>query len=151
MWYFTWARVSLYFSHIVFYYFLLIVSLLAGSCNSAIFDISDLEVTGFQWFWSSSSLQLNTCTDSNLGAICLLDTSSTLFVNTRTVWKLSITSTNVIHNFCIPGHGVKIDAVPGRISTILGRFQVQGLYYGQCSELCGSFHSFMSISISALN
>jgi heme/copper-type cytochrome/quinol oxidase subunit 2 len=53
----------------------------------------------------------------------------------------------VLHSWAIPALGVKIDACPGRLNTISLKIQREGLYYGQCSELCGVNHGFMPISI----
>lgn len=58
-----------------------------------------------------------------------------------------ITSTDVIHAFALPTLGLKVDALPGRINQLFTNPSRVGLYYGQCSEICGSNHSFMPISL----
>jgi heme/copper-type cytochrome/quinol oxidase subunit 2 len=65
--------------------------------------------------------------------------------------KILITSSDVLHSWSLPGLGVKMDAVPGRISSIMIIIDRPGLYYGQCSELCGPMHGFMPIVVEAVN
>jgi len=61
--------------------------------------------------------------------------------------RFLITSIDVIHSFTIPSRGLKIDAIPGRINQINSYFNRPGLYYGQCSEICGVNHRFIPIVI----
>jgi heme/copper-type cytochrome/quinol oxidase subunit 2 len=66
------------------------------------------------------------------------------------VWsevRLLITSADVLHSWAVPSFGVKMDAVPGRLNQIILNIYKPGLYYGQCSELCGVNHAYMPISI----
>jgi len=65
--------------------------------------------------------------------------------------KIIVTSSDVLHAFSIPAFGIKIDAVPGRISEQVFIINRPGLYWGQCSELCGPFHSSMPIIIEAIS
>jgi cytochrome c oxidase subunit 2 len=58
-----------------------------------------------------------------------------------------VTAADVIHAFAMPAFGVKIDAVPGRLNETWFKAEREGLYYGQCSELCGKDHAFMPIAI----
>ena len=64
--------------------------------------------------------------------------------------KLIITATDVIHSFAIPSLWFKLDAVPGRLNEKTVTIEKPGVYYGQCSELCGVKHGFMPIAIEAL-
>jgi cytochrome c oxidase subunit 2 len=66
-------------------------------------------------------------------------------VNTQV--RVLVTAADVIHAFAMPAFGVKTDAVPGRINEIWFNATKEGLYYGQCSELCGKDHAFMPIAI----
>jgi heme/copper-type cytochrome/quinol oxidase subunit 2 len=65
--------------------------------------------------------------------------------------RLSVSATDVIHSWAIPSFGVKLDACPGRTNTVTFTIKRQGLYYGQCSEICGSNHAFMPIQIKAVH
>jgi cytochrome c oxidase subunit 2 len=58
-----------------------------------------------------------------------------------------VTGTDVIHAFAVPSFGIKIDAVPGRINETWFKATREGVYYGQCSELCGKDHAFMPIAV----
>jgi cytochrome c oxidase subunit II len=66
-------------------------------------------------------------------------------VNTMT--RVLVTAADVIHAFAMPSFGIKTDAVPGRINEVWFKAEKEGLYYGQCSELCGKDHAFMPIAI----
>ncbi len=64
--------------------------------------------------------------------------------------RVLVTSSDVLHAFAMPALGAKVDAVPGRINEIWFDIDEAGMYYGQCSELCGSGHAFMPIAIQAV-
>jgi cytochrome c oxidase subunit 1 len=80
----------------------------------------------------------------------LLETDNTVLLPTNVNIKVSITSSDVIHSWAVPSLGVKVDAIPGRINEAWIYIKFPGLYYGQCSELCGVNHAFMPISIEAV-
>jgi cytochrome c oxidase subunit 2 len=61
------------------------------------------------------------------------------------------TGADVIHSFAVPSFGIKIDAVPGRINETWFTATKEGIYYGQCSELCGKDHAFMPIAVRVVN
>ena len=65
----------------------------------------------------------------------------------NTMVRVLVTASDVIHAFAMPAFGIKTDAVPGRINEIWFNATKEGLYYGQCSELCGKDHAFMPIAI----
>ena len=77
----------------------------------------------------------------------LLSTDYGLVVNRNIPIRFIITSYDVIHSWSLPSAGIKVDASPGRITSFKTIFKLNGLYYGQCSELCGFLHGFMPISI----
>lgn len=77
----------------------------------------------------------------------LLGCSSDLVVPVNTTSRLLITSTDVIHSFALPSIGLKVDAIPGRINQLFVEPSLVGQFFGQCSEICGSNHSFMPISV----
>lgn len=77
----------------------------------------------------------------------LLTCSSDFYLPVNSTSRLLITSTDVIHAFALPTLGLKVDALPGRINQLFTNPSRVGLYYGQCSEICGSNHSFMPIRL----
>ena len=92
-------------------------------------------------------LTLDTTDTSNEGVVRLLRGSRNLAlpINTRT--RLIVSSTDVIHSLAVPALGLKVDAVPGRLQQIFTNPSRVGIFYGQCSEICGRGHSFIPISI----
>jgi len=79
--------------------------------------------------------------------IRLLSVDNYLCIQKDFLVSFFITSYDVIHNWCIPSAGIKVDACPGRIASSKISFLEEGFYYGQCSELCGFLHGFMPICI----
>jgi cytochrome c oxidase subunit II len=77
----------------------------------------------------------------------LLTVDHELVVPVNTMTRVLVTATDVIHAFAMPSFGFKTDAVPGRINEVWFKAEKEGLYYGQCSELCGKDHAFMPIAI----
>ncbi len=77
----------------------------------------------------------------------LLAVDNEVVVPVETTVRVLVTASDVIHAFAMPAFGVKTDAVPGRINEIWFKAKREGLYYGQCSELCGKDHAFMPIAI----
>ena len=77
----------------------------------------------------------------------LLAVDNEMVVPVDTMVRVLVTAADVIHAFAMPAFGVKTDAVPGRINEIWFKANKEGLYYGQCSELCGKDHAFMPIAI----
>lgn len=81
----------------------------------------------------------------------LLAVDNEMVVPVNKVTRVLVTASDVIHAFALPSFGVKTDAVPGRINEIWFKPEKEGLYYGQCSELCGKDHAFMPIAIRAVS
>ncbi len=77
----------------------------------------------------------------------LLAVDNEIVVPVDTTVRVLITAGDVIHAFAMPSFGIKVDAVPGRISETFFKAQREGLFYGQCSELCGKDHAFMPIAV----
>ena len=77
----------------------------------------------------------------------LLAVDNEMVVPVDTMVRVLVTAADVIHAFAMPAFGVKTDAVPGRINEIWFKANKEGLYYGQCSELCGKDHAYMPIAI----
>lgn len=114
-----------------------------------------VKVTGKQWFWSYSypdskfefdSLMLQ---DKELkaGQPRLLAVDNDMVVPVNKVVRVIVTGADVIHSFSVPSFGIKIDAVPGRINETWFKAEREGMYYGQCSQLCGRDHAFMPIAV----
>lgn len=80
----------------------------------------------------------------------LLGCSSDLLLPLDSSCRFLISSTDVIHSFALPSLGIKVDALPGRINQLFVNPSRLGWFYGQCSEICGSNHSFMPISVKVL-
>ena len=81
----------------------------------------------------------------------LLTVDNEMVVPVNTMVRVLVTAADVIHAFAMPAFGVKTDAVPGRINEIWFKANKEGLYYGQCSELCGKDHAYMPIAIRVVN
>jgi cytochrome c oxidase subunit 2 len=77
----------------------------------------------------------------------LLAVDNEMVVPANTLVRVLVTASDVIHAFAMPSFGVKTDAVPGRINEIWFKVEKEGLYYGQCSELCGKDHAYMPIAV----
>jgi cytochrome c oxidase subunit 2 len=77
----------------------------------------------------------------------LLAVDNELVVPVNVTTRVLVTASDVIHAFAMPAFGVKVDAVPGRINETFFKAEKEGLYYGQCSELCGKDHAYMPIAI----
>nr|UZG91613.1 cytochrome c oxidase subunit 2 [Dermacentor reticulatus]WLD06722.1 cytochrome c oxidase subunit 2 [Dermacentor reticulatus]WLD06735.1 cytochrome c oxidase subunit 2 [Dermacentor reticulatus] len=114
-----------------------------------------IKVLGHQWYWSYEYSDFNKEFDSfmipememNANSMRLLETDNNLVIPVNTNIKFLITSTDVIHSWTIPSLGLKMDAVPGRLNQCFSSSNRPGMYFGQCSEICGANHSFMPISM----
>jgi cytochrome c oxidase subunit 2 len=119
-----------------------------------------IKATGHQWYWTFEypdngdfSFDANLVQEKDLkpGQLRLLTTDNPLVVPAGAIVRVQTTSTDVIHSFAVPSFGVKEDAVPGRLNETWFKVDQPGLYYGQCSELCGNGHGFMPIMVQALS
>lgn len=115
-----------------------------------------VKATGNQWYWSYSypdngqfqfdSLMLKDAQRKpDQPRLLAVDNDMVVPVN-KTV-RVIVTGSDVIHSFAVPSFGIKIDAVPGRINETWFKATREGIYYGQCSELCGKDHAFMPIAV----
>lgn len=84
------------------------------------------------------------------GVFRILETDVEVFLPVRTHIQALVTSYDVIHSWAVPSLGVKIDAVPGRLNQVGLFIKREGIFYGQCSEICGLHHGFMPIKIIAV-
>lgn len=85
------------------------------------------------------------------GDLRLLDVDNRLIVPIQTEVRVLVTGGDVLHSFAVPSLSVKIDAVPGRLNQANFFLKRPGIFYGQCSELCGANHSFMPIVVEGVS
>lgn len=113
--------------------------------------IITIKITGHQWFWSYEYTTLNILETENFiensNLIRLLKTRELIFLPVNILIRSLITSADVIHSWTVPSLGTKVDALPGRLNQIFLFSKRIGLFRGQCSEICGTNHSFMPILV----
>nr|YP_010988162.1 cytochrome c oxidase subunit II [Eunaticina papilla]WOP07004.1 cytochrome c oxidase subunit 2 [Eunaticina papilla] len=118
-----------------------------------------LKSIGHQWYWSYEySDFLNIEFDSYMiptnelekGDFRLLEVDHRVVLPTQTDIRVLVTSADVIHSWTVPSLGVKADAIPGRLNQLSFYIKYPGVFYGQCSEICGANHSFMPIVVEAI-
>lgn len=132
-------------------------------------EINDPSMTviakGYQWYWSyeypdfldssDEFIEFDSYmipeTELETGALRLLEVDNRLILPELTHIRILVTSGDVIHSFACPSLGIKCDAYPGRLNEISVFMNREGVYYGQCSEICGLLHSSMPIVIEAIS
>ena len=120
-----------------------------------------IKAIGHQWYWSYEYPDFD---DVGFDAFMIQDKEELkedepwlLATDTRVVLpvdtniRILVTADDVIHSWAMPAFGIKIDAVPGRLNETWVRVEREGIYYGQCSELCGQNHGFMPIAVEAVS
>nr|WNH23080.1 cytochrome c oxidase subunit II [Stegastes planifrons] len=126
-------------------------------------EINDPHLTikamGHQWYWSYEytdyedlgfdSYMIPT-TDLTSGQFRLLDADHRMVVPVQSPVRMLISAEDVLHSWAVPSLGVKMDAVPGRLNQAAFLASRPGVFYGQCSEICGANHSFMPIVVEAV-
>lgn len=135
-----------------------------------------LKIIGHQWYWSyeyggsifntttpteevafssDNDLQFDSymipTSDLKIGRFRLLEVDNRVKLPTNTHIRLLITASDVLHSWAIPSFGVKVDACPGRLSQASLFIKRHGVFYGQCSEICGINHGFMPIVVEAIS
>jgi cytochrome c oxidase subunit 2 len=110
-----------------------------------------IKATGKQWYWSYAYPDNGKFEFDSLLAQDkqprLLGVDNEMVVPVNKVIRVHVTAADVIHAFALPAFGVKIDAIPGRLNETWFKATHTGMFYGQCSELCGKDHAFMPIAI----
>nr|UPX88631.1 cytochrome c oxidase subunit II [Ptychoptera scutellaris] len=115
-----------------------------------------LKTIGHQWYWSYeysdfSNLEFDSymipTTDLDTSGFRLLDVDNRVILPMNTQIRILVTAADVLHSWTIPALGVKIDGTPGRLNQTNFLINRPGLFFGQCSEICGANHSFMPIVI----
>nr|AZL93210.1 cytochrome c oxidase subunit 2 [Eupelmus sp. ZJUH_2016012] len=120
---------------------------LTDEINNPILSVKSI---GHQWYWSyeyNDFYSLNFDSFMSFKNFRLLDVDNHLVIPINSQIRLLISSADVIHSFTVPVLGMKVDAIPGRINQVSINLNRSGLFFGQCSEICGINHSFMPIVI----
>jgi cytochrome c oxidase subunit 2 len=125
-----------------------------------------LKAIGHQWYWSYEYSDYITITggeilnfdsymipeeDLTAGHLRLLEVDNRIVLPIKTHIRILITSTDVLHSWAMPSFGVKIDACPGRLNQTSLFIKREGIFFGQCSEICGINHGFMPIVVEAVS
>lgn len=122
-----------------------------------------LKATGHQWYWRYEYPELNidsenkrfdsymvTEKDLELGEFRLLETDNRVNLPRQIPIRILVTSADVLHAWAIPSLGLKVDAIPGRLNQLRVEINAVGVFYGQCSEICGANHRFIPIAVQFL-
>jgi cytochrome c oxidase subunit 2 len=132
------------------------------SLDELIDPSATIKIIGHQWYWSyeisdyaslngGESLNFDSymidTNDLTRGAFRLLEVDQRVILPINTHIRLLVTAADVLHSWAIPSFGIKIDACPGRLSQGSLFIKREGVYYGQCSEICGTNHGFMPIVV----
>ncbi|MEC8015710.1 MAG: cytochrome c oxidase subunit II [Pseudomonadota bacterium] len=123
----------------------------------------NIKVTGYQWYWgyeytdhefgfesfmlAKEDLAANGYAEDEY----LLATDTAVVVPVGKTVVMQVTGADVIHSWTIPAFGVKQDAVPGRLAELWFKAEKEGIYFGQCSELCGKDHAYMPITVKVVS
>jgi cytochrome c oxidase subunit 2 len=135
------------------------------SMDEVIDPIITLKVIGSQWYWSyeySDNLDFKNEPlifdsymvqeqDLDIGHFRLLEVDNRVVVPVESHIRVLITASDVLHSWAIPSLGVKLDACPGRLNQTSMFIKREGVFYGQCSEICGVNHGFMPIVVEAVS
>ncbi|WP_416236755.1 cytochrome c oxidase subunit II [Yoonia sp. 67] len=122
-----------------------------------------IKVTGFQWYWGYEYVDEGVSFDSFMltrdeleqfgyeQEQYLLATDTAVIVPVGATVVMQVTAADVIHSWTIPAFGVKQDAIPGRLAELWFAAEREGIYFGQCSELCGQAHAYMPITVKVVS
>nr|YP_010330479.1 cytochrome c oxidase subunit 2 [Rhodella violacea]UNJ19087.1 cytochrome c oxidase subunit 2 [Rhodella violacea] len=142
------------------------LALLITEDQADIAEVPTIKIIGHQWYWEYDLLTGSLFEDSKSeptnfdsymvaeedlekGQFRLLEVDNRLHLPVGQKIRLLITSADVLHSWTVPSFGIKCDAVPGRLNTVITTLQRTGVFYGQCSEICGSSHALMPILVEA--
>jgi cytochrome c oxidase subunit 2 len=151
----------------------IILGFIAGPSFGLLYSLDELidptitlKIVGHQWYWSyeysdyftSYGVQglnfdsyLLASSDLTEGSFRLLEVDNRVILPTKTHIRLLITAADVLHCWAVPSFGIKVDACPGRLSQASLFIERKGVYYGQCSEICGINHGFMPIVVRSVS
>lgn len=119
-----------------------------------------VKAIGHQWYWSYEysdfpSVEYDSyiipTDDLKLGEFRLLEVDNRIVVPIQLEIRLLVTAADVIHSWTIPALGIKIDGIPGRLNQLGFTVRRPGVFYGQCSEICGANHTFIPIALEAVD
>uniref|UniRef100_A0A291F812 Cytochrome c oxidase subunit 2 n=1 Tax=[Candida] psychrophila TaxID=45577 RepID=A0A291F812_9ASCO len=130
-------------------------------CDEVLTPAMTMKVVGLQWYWKYEYSDFVSETGETVeyesyvmpedmleeGQLRLLDTDTSMVVPVDTHVRFMMTANDVLHCFAMPSLGMKVDACPGRLNQVSALMQRTGVYYGQCSELCGVNHGLMPIKL----
>lgn len=132
------------------------------SLDEMIDPTTTLKIVGHQWYWSYEYSDYSTLEggdtlnfdsymlpieDIVTGAFRLLEVDNRVLLPINTHIRLLVTAADVLHSWAVPSFGIKVDACPGRLTQASLFLKRAGVYYGQCSEICGVNHAFMPIVV----
>nr|YP_010126138.1 cytochrome c oxidase subunit II [Lycorma meliae]QPN53391.1 cytochrome c oxidase subunit II [Lycorma meliae] len=117
-----------------------------------------IKTIGHQWYWSyeysdSKKMEFESYMkpQNDLTSFRLIEVDNRMIIPFLTQIRMIVSSSDVIHSWTIPSMGVKMDAIPGRLNQISLMTKNPGVFFGQCSEICGMNHSFMPITMESIN
>nr|YP_009935128.1 Cox2 [Metschnikowia amazonensis]QNS22970.1 Cox2 [Metschnikowia amazonensis]QNS22985.1 Cox2 [Metschnikowia amazonensis] len=130
-------------------------------CDEVLTPAMTIKVVGLQWYWKYEYSDFVSEKGETMeyesymmpedmleeGQLRLLDTDTSMVLPVDTHVRFMVTANDVLHSFAVPSLGIKIDATPGRLNQVSALVQRTGVYYGQCSELCGVNHALMPMKI----
>lgn len=134
-------------------------------CDEVLSPAITIKAIGLQWYWkyeysdfinnSGETIEYESyIVPEDLleeGQLRILETDTSIVLPVDTHVRFIVTSADVIHDFCVPSLGIKIDACPGRLNQTSALIEREGVYFGQCSELCGVAHSAMPIKVEVVS
>jgi cytochrome c oxidase subunit 2 len=118
-----------------------------------------------QWYWSyeysdyvtesGEAIEYDSYmipdSDLELGQFRLLDVDQRVFIPVDTHIRVIVTAADVLHDYAVPSLGIKVDACPGRLNQASMYAEREGVFYGQCSEICGVYHGFMPTCVESVS
>nr|YP_010235823.1 cytochrome c oxidase subunit II [Youtuus erythrus]QTD82441.1 cytochrome c oxidase subunit 2 [Youtuus erythrus] len=117
-----------------------------------------IKVLGHQWYWTyeysdkkKMEIESYMINKTKKNEFRLLEVSNRMIIPFMTQTRMIISSSDVIHSWTIQPLGIKMDAIPGRLNQTSIMMKKPGIFFGQCSEICGMNHSFMPISLESIN
>jgi len=119
-----------------------------------------LKAIGHQWYWRYEysdfiDVEIDSyivpVSDLSPGEFRLLEVDNRVVLPIHLEIRVLVTAADVIHSWTVPSLGVKVDAIPGRLNQLGFTIRQPGVFYGQCSEICGANHSFIPIAIESVN
>jgi len=136
------------------------------SMDELVEPVINFKIIGHQWYWGYELSDYTTCINGNnnikyecylmvfdglpenkKGYFRLLETNKRILFPVKTHLRLYVSAADVLHSWTIPSFGIKVDACPGRLNLVNLFIKRVGLFFGQCSEICGVNHGFMPISV----